>query len=76
VAARIAHKQTGVVTSLDKLTPDHLASLLKDVLSETTYRENTRELQKAIADGNGLSVAADLIEKSLRVRKNLSAAAS
>src|SRR5215469_11934292 len=76
VAARIAHKQTGVVTSLDKLTADHLASLLKEVLSETTYRENTRELQKAIADANGLSVAADLIEKSLRVRKNLSAAAS
>ena len=75
VAARIAHKQTGVVTSLDKLTPDHLASLLKDVLSETTYRENTRELQKAIADANGLSVAADLIEESLGVRKNLSAAA-
>ena len=75
VAARIAHKQTGVVTSLDKLTPDHLASLLKEVLSETTYRENTRELQKAIADANGLSVAADLIEKSLGVRKNLSAAA-
>jgi UDP:flavonoid glycosyltransferase YjiC (YdhE family) len=27
VAARIAHKKTGVVTSLDKSTADHLASL-------------------------------------------------
>jgi zeaxanthin glucosyltransferase len=28
VAARIAEKQTGVVTSLDKLTADHLSTLL------------------------------------------------
>ena len=65
VAARIAHKQTGVVTSLDKSTADHLASLLNEVLTDPTYRENARKLQKAIAEANGLSVAADLIEESL-----------
>ena len=75
VAARIAQKQTGVVTSLDKLTADHVAFLLKEVLSDTTYRENARKLQKAIADVNGLSVAADLIEESLGIKKNLSPAA-
>src|SRR6516162_9301894 len=32
VAARIADKQTGVVTSLDKLTPDHLSALLNEVI--------------------------------------------
>jgi len=69
VAARIAHKQTGVVTSLDKLTADHLAFLLNEVLSDATYRDNARKLQKAIADANGLSVAADLIETSLGVNK-------
>jgi UDP:flavonoid glycosyltransferase YjiC (YdhE family) len=62
VAARIAHKQTGVVISLDKLTVDHLASLINEVLTDATYRENARKLQKAIADANELSVAADLIE--------------
>ena len=62
VAARIAHKQTGVVTSLDKLTADHLSILLNEVLSDSTYRENARKLQKAIAEANGLSVAADLVE--------------
>ena len=76
VAARIAHKRTGVVTSLDKLTADHLAFLLNEVLSDATYRENARKLQKSIADANGLSVAADLVEESLGVRKNLSAAAA
>src|SRR6202007_356081 len=67
VAARIANKQTGLVTSLDKLTAEHLAPLLSEVLSNPTYRANTRKLQKAIASANGLSLAADLIEDSLGV---------
>jgi zeaxanthin glucosyltransferase len=74
VAARIAQKQTGVVTSLDKLTADHLSTLLNEVLSNATYRDNALKLQKAIAEANGLSVAADLIEESLGVRKKVTAA--
>ena len=69
VAARIAHKKTGVITSLDKLTADHLATLLNEVLTDSTYRENARKMQQAIAKANGLSVAADLVEESLGVRK-------
>ena len=76
VAARIAHQKTGVVTSLDKLTADHLSTLLDEVLSDPTYRENARKLQKAIAEANGLSVAADLIEESLGVSRKISAAAA
>ena len=68
VAARIADKQTGVVTSLDKLTADHLSALLNEVLSNSTYRDNARTLQNAIAEANGLSVGADLVEQSLGVR--------
>jgi zeaxanthin glucosyltransferase len=67
VAARIAKKRTGVVTSLDKLSADHLATLLDEVLNNSTYRDNSRKLQKAITEANGISVAADLIEKSLRM---------
>jgi len=67
VAARIADKQTGVVTSLDKLTADHLSTLLNEVLNDSTYRDNARKLQRAIVEANGLSVAADLVEKSLGV---------
>jgi zeaxanthin glucosyltransferase len=65
VAARIAHKQTGVVTTLDKLTTDHLSTLVGEVLNDSTYRNNARKLQKAIAEADGLSVAADLVEESL-----------
>jgi MGT family glycosyltransferase len=76
VAARIAQKQTGVVISLDELTADHLSTLLDEVLTNATYRENARKLQKAIADANGLAVAADLVEECLGVRKKISAAAA
>lgn len=69
VAARIAHKKTGVVTSLDNLTADHLLTLLNEVLTNSTYRDNARHLQKAIAEANGLSVAADLVEASLGLGK-------
>jgi zeaxanthin glucosyltransferase len=69
VAARIADKQTGVVTSLDKLTAEHLSTLLNEVLNNFTYRDTARKLQKAIAEANGLSVAAGLVEESLGVTK-------
>ena len=72
VAARIAHHKTGLVSSLDKLTPNHLAFLLSQVLIDPTYRENSHKLQQAIAEANGLSVAADLIEESLGVSKGVS----
>jgi zeaxanthin glucosyltransferase len=69
VAARIADKKTGVVTSLEKLTVDHLSTLLNEVLNNSTYRDNARKLQKAIAEANGLTVAADLVEESLGVTR-------
>ena len=72
VAARIAHRQTGVVTSLDKLTADHLSTLLNEVLHDPIYRDNARKLQKAIAEANGLSVAADLVEECLGVTEKAS----
>ena len=65
VAARIADKKTGVVTSLDKLTPDHLSSLLNEVLTNPVYRKNAKKLQEAIAETDGLSAAAGLVEESL-----------
>src|SRR5262245_47845778 len=71
VAARIAHKRTGVVASLDKLTADHLAFLLDDVLTDSRYRKNALNMQRAIVDANGLSVAADLIEQSLGASENV-----
>jgi zeaxanthin glucosyltransferase len=69
VAARVAHHQTGVVTSLEKLTADHLSALLDEVLTNSIYRDSACKFQKAIAQTNGLSVAADLVETSLGLTK-------
>jgi zeaxanthin glucosyltransferase len=69
IAARIACHKTGRVTSLDKLSATHLSTLLGEVLSDSTYRENACRIQKAIVKANGLSAAADLIEHSLGVPK-------
>jgi hypothetical protein len=50
---------------VDELTGDYLSTLLNEVLSNSTYQDNSRKLQKAIVEANGLSVAADQIERSL-----------
>src|ERR1700761_3749317 len=59
IGARIDAKKTGLVTTLDKLTADHLSALLDKVLSDSIYRDNARRMQQAIKKANGLSVAAD-----------------
>jgi len=72
VAARIAHRQTGVVTSLDKLSADHLSTLLDEVLHDPIYGDNSGKLRKTIAEANGLSAAADLVEECLGVTEKAS----
>jgi zeaxanthin glucosyltransferase len=64
VAARISAHQTGVVTSLDKLTVSHLTTLVDEVLNHVIYRDNSRKFQQTIAKTNGLSRAADLLEEA------------
>ena len=64
------HSKPDIVTWLDRLTAEHFSAVLNEVLNNFTYRDNARKLQAAIADANGLSGAADLIEESLGVTKN------
>jgi UDP:flavonoid glycosyltransferase YjiC (YdhE family) len=59
--ARIARHKAGVVTPVDKLSADGVASIINEVLTNPIYRQNSRKLQKAIAQ----AVAVDLIEESL-----------
>jgi MGT family glycosyltransferase len=64
VAARIANKKTGLFVPLKDLTASRLSVLLDEVLNDSSYRDNARYFQKVIADSNGLSVAADLLEQA------------
>ena len=70
VAARIAYKKTGTVTSLDDLDPSRLSGHLDEVLNKPIYRDNSRLIQKAIAKKNGFSVAADLLEQAFGLTHN------
>jgi zeaxanthin glucosyltransferase len=64
VAARIANKKIGKITSLDRLDASNLSALLDEVFNNPIYRDNLRSIQKAIAKKNGLSIAADLLERA------------
>jgi len=69
VAARIADKKTGLVMPLKDLNASRLGLLLDEVLTDSTYRENTRYFQKSLAEYNGVSVAADLLENAFGLTK-------
>jgi zeaxanthin glucosyltransferase len=64
VAARIAEKKTGLFVPLKELNASRLTLLLDQVLTDSTYRDNARNFQKVIAETNGLSKAADLLERA------------
>jgi zeaxanthin glucosyltransferase len=72
VAARIAAKNTGVTMPFTNLTSDHLSRLLGEVLNNPVYRENARKFQDIISRTNGLSMAADIVERSFGVTKKAS----
>jgi zeaxanthin glucosyltransferase len=64
VASRIVENGTGRYMPLENLTAKGLATLIDEVLSNGAYLESVRKLQKSIAQGNGLSAAANLLEKA------------
>ena len=77
VAARIAEKKAGLFVPLKELNVSRLTLLLDQVLTDSTYRDNARNFQKVIAETNGLSKAADLLERAFGLtRKPIYEAAS
>ncbi|MBV8585933.1 MAG: glycosyltransferase family 1 protein [Verrucomicrobia bacterium] len=67
VATRIAAKKTGVTLPFAKLTSDRLATLLGEVLDNPVYRENALNFREIISKTNGLSLAADIVERAFGV---------
>jgi len=64
VAARIANKNVGVVISPDQASAGNFVAAIKQVLGDSTFRDNVREVQEAICSTNGLSIAADILERA------------
>jgi zeaxanthin glucosyltransferase len=68
VAARVAARGAGVVVPRRKLTVDRLRSAVRAVLEDGRYRCAAQEVQAAMRQVDGLGLAADLIEDSLKIR--------
>ena len=64
VAARIVEKKTGLSVPLKELSESRLSLLLDQVINDSTYRHSARYFQKVIAETDGLSKAADLLERA------------
>src|SRR5262249_57846420 len=68
VAARIAHKEVGVVISQDNLSSSDLPALITHAVEDSTLRANAGHLGESISKTDGLATAAGLIEEAFGVR--------
>ena len=68
VAARIAHKELGLVISQENLSSFDLPALITEAMEDSTLRANVRDLSESIAKTDGLAMAAGLIERALGLR--------
>jgi zeaxanthin glucosyltransferase len=66
VALRIAHHGVGEILRLHELSSDALATLARRILDTPAYRTRARHFQQIIEQTEGLDLAADLVESSLR----------
>lgn len=69
VAARIADKKVGAVMPPDQASPEHFVAGIKRVLGDSTIRDNVHRMQKAIRSVDGLSTAADILERAFELEE-------
>jgi len=68
VAARVAARGAGVVVSRRGLTVPRLRTAIRAVLEDEKYRRAARKIQVAMAQVDGLELAANVIEVALQIR--------
>jgi MGT family glycosyltransferase len=67
VAARVAARGAGIVIPRRKLTAKRLCAAVREILEEEKYHRAARELQAKMQAVDGLEMAADIIERSLKI---------
>jgi zeaxanthin glucosyltransferase len=75
VAARIANKEVGVVIPPDQASPANFVAAIKQVLGDSTIRDNVQRVQKAIRSADGLSIAAGIFETAFELEERQQGAA-
>ena len=69
VAARIANKSVGVVVSPDQASPGTFVAAINQVLDDSTFRDNAHKIKKTIRRIDGLSIAADILERAFALEE-------
>lgn len=67
VAARVQARGAGVIVPRSKLTAKRLHSAVRTVLEVDSYRTAARTLQASIQKINGLELAANIVEDTLKI---------
>jgi UDP:flavonoid glycosyltransferase YjiC (YdhE family) len=67
VAARVTNKNVGVVVSPQQTSPKDFVTAIKRVLGDPPFRDNAQRMQAAIRSTDGLSIAADILEKAFEL---------
>ncbi|VEP14266.1 Glycosyl transferase family 1 [Hyella patelloides LEGE 07179] len=69
IAARIARTGAGEVVRLQNLNISRLQTVIKQVLTESSYQQNAQRLQEAIHQAGGVRRAADIVEQVVATGK-------
>jgi UDP:flavonoid glycosyltransferase YjiC (YdhE family) len=67
VAARVAARGAAVVVPPREANAKRLRSVVRAVLEDESYRRAARKLQAAMAQIDGLELAADIVEDVLKI---------
>lgn len=67
--ARLQRSQAGKTIQLNELDETTIHNAIEEILSQPSYRENARRMQKSIQEAGGVVRAADIIEKVAQTRK-------
>lgn len=71
VAARMVRLGAGVALPINQVREDRIRALICKVLTDPSYREAARRMQQEIAEGQGRSKAARIVELALSQRTTI-----
>jgi zeaxanthin glucosyltransferase len=70
VAARIAEKRVGVVMAPEQASPENLVAAINQVIGDPAFLANAQKVQKSIRRTDGLSIAADILERAFELKES------
>jgi UDP:flavonoid glycosyltransferase YjiC (YdhE family) len=69
IASRLARTKAGKMLKLSQLSEMSLRTAITEVLSESSYRNNAKKMQRIIQESGGVDRVADIIEKAAQTRQ-------